>query len=193
VEFYTFDPSYLDRLRSSDPQTERHFVAYFSELVTIKLRTRMLAPHVIDDLRQETFARVLTALRREGGIRQPERLGAYVNSVCNNVLLEHYRSPGRETQLDEEAHDPPDHAIDLQGMLETQESAERVRRTLDQLSEKDRRLLRAIFLEEQDKDAVCRDFSVDRDYLRVLLHRAKESFKTQYLQQAAAPGRRVGR
>jgi len=47
-------------------------------------------------------------------------------------------------------------------------------------------LLRAIFLEEQDKDAVCRDFGVDRDYLRVLLHRAKLSFKSLYLRNLAA-------
>lgn len=180
MDFYNFDPSYLERLRSSDPQTELHFFAYFSELVAIKLRSRMLPRDVIDDIRQETFARVLTALRREGGIRQPEKLGAYVNSVCNNVLLEHYRSPGRETQMDEETPDPPDQVLDLQGMLETQESAARVRQTLEQLSEKDRRLLSAIFLEENDKDQVCHDFGVDRDYLRVLLHRAKESFKTQY-------------
>lgn len=180
MDFHTFDSSYLDRLRSSDPPTESHFVAYFSELVAIKLRSRMLPKPVIDDIRQETFARVLAALRREGGIRQPEKLGAYVNSVCNNVLLEHFRSPGRETQLDEELHDPPDQVLDLQGMLETQESAERVRQTLEQLSEKDRRLLSSIFLEENDKDTVCSEFGVDRDYLRVLLHRAKESFKAQY-------------
>jgi RNA polymerase sigma-70 factor (ECF subfamily) len=40
--------------------------------------------------------------------------------------------------------------------------------------------LREIFLEEKDKDEVCRDFGVDRDYLRVLLHRAKQSFKSLY-------------
>ena len=48
-------------------------------------------------------------------------------------------------------------------------------------SERDRRLLREIFLEERDKDAVCQDFGVDRDYLRVLLHRAKQAFKAVYL------------
>jgi len=31
-----------------------------------------------------------------------------------------------------------------------------------------RRLLHEVFLEERDKDEVCRDFGVERDYLRVL-------------------------
>ena len=55
-----------------------------------------------------------------------------------------------------------------------------IRRILDTLPKRDRQLLRAIFLEEKDKDEVCRLFQVDRGYLRVLLHRAKKSFKTNY-------------
>ena len=55
-----------------------------------------------------------------------------------------------------------------------------LREILDQLAERDRRLLRDVFLEERDKDEVCRDFGVDREYLRVLLHRAKQSFKSSY-------------
>jgi RNA polymerase sigma-70 factor (ECF subfamily) len=35
-------------------------------------------------------------------------------------------------------------------------------------------------LEEKDKDEVCRQFGVDRDYLRVLLHRAKDKFRVLY-------------
>jgi RNA polymerase sigma-70 factor (ECF subfamily) len=38
-----------------------------------------------------------------------------------------------------------------------------------------------VFLEERNKDEVCRDFGVDREYLRVLLHRAKQAFKSLYL------------
>jgi RNA polymerase sigma-70 factor, ECF subfamily len=62
----------------------------------------------------------------------------------------------------------------------------KIREILEELSEKDRRLLREVFLEERDKDEVCRDFGVDRDYLRVLLHRAKQSFKSLYLKNMAA-------
>jgi RNA polymerase sigma-70 factor (ECF subfamily) len=44
--------------------------------------------------------------------------------------------------------------------------------------------LRAVFLEERDKDEVCTELGVDRDYLRVLLHRAKASFRAVYSKQA---------
>src|SRR5580698_5275894 len=90
VELFAFTREYVERLREGDPSTELHFVAYFDQLLRIKLRSRMLASETVEDLRQETYIRVFGKLR-EDGIRQPERLGAFVNSTCNNVLMEFYR------------------------------------------------------------------------------------------------------
>jgi RNA polymerase sigma-70 factor, ECF subfamily len=181
LQFHEFNQVYLERLCSGDFRTESHFVAYFSELIQLKLRSRVKSPQAIEDLRQETFARVFATLRSQG-IRQPERLGAFVNSVCNNVLLEHYRSASRENPAEEEeGANIPDPSLDVFAILSHKEMEQKVRQVLDELSERDRRLLREIFLEERDKDAVCRDFGVDRDYLRVLLHRAKQAFKAVYL------------
>ena len=81
MELYNFDDDYLDRLRQGDADTEKHFVAYFEQLLSIKLRARMLPPDKVKDLSQETFIRVIVSLRRPGGVRQPERFGAFVNSI----------------------------------------------------------------------------------------------------------------
>ena len=187
MQFHAFDQSYLDRLCSGDFRTESHFVVYFSELIQLKLRSRVHSTHAIEDLRQETFARVFTALRSEGRVKQPDRLGAFVNSVCNNVLLEYYRSSSRENLIEgEEVTDVPDPSLDVVSILSHKEMEQSVRQVLDELPERDRRLLREIFLEERDKDAVCQDFGVDRDYLRVLLHRAKQAFKAMYLKKIPA-------
>ena len=191
MQFQTFDEAYVERLREGDFRTQEHFVAYFSELIQLKLRSRLHSPQAIEDVRQETFARVFAALRSEGRIRQPERLGAFVNSLCNNVLLEYYRASQRDTSLeDEEDQDFPAKDVDIFGAVAAKQMGEKVREILEELPERDRRLLREIFIEERDKDEVCRDFGVDRDYLRVLLHRAKQSFKSQYLKsiEARPPG-----
>jgi RNA polymerase sigma-70 factor (ECF subfamily) len=102
--------------------------------------------------------------------------------MCNNVLLEHYRAGARNDSLDEDDEkDFPAKGIDIVSALAAQEMEKQVREIIEKLSERDRRLLREIFLEERDKDDVCRDFGVDREYLRVLLHRAKQAFKSMYL------------
>lgn len=185
MQLQSFDESYVERLREGDFRTQEHFVAYFSELIQLKLRSRLHSPQAIEDVRQETFSRVFAALR-SGKLRQPDRLGAFVNSMCNNVLLEHYRSSSRDTPLeDEEEKDFPAPTVDVLGAIAARQMGEKIREILEELPERDRRLLREVFLEERDKDEVCRDFGVDRDYLRVLLHRAKQSFKSLYLKNVA--------
>ena len=186
MQLQSFDESYVERLQSGDFRTQEHFVAYFSELIQLKLRSRLNSPQAIEDVRQETFTRVFAALRG-GKIRQPDRLGAFVNSMCNNVLLEHYRASSRNDSLDdEEERDFPAANVDVLGALANQQMAQKIRDILEEMPERDRRLLREIFLEERDKDQVCSDFGVDRDYLRVMLHRAKQSFKSLYLKNVAA-------
>lgn len=187
LEFDTFDEAYVERLRAGDIRTQEHFGAYFSTLIQVKLRSRLQSREAIEDVRQETFARFYVALR-EGKILHPERLGSFVNSICNHVLLEHYRAAARHTSLDDEQNDLRACAIDLLSALTAKETEKKVREILDQLSERDRRLLREVFLEERDKDEVCRDFGVDRDYLRVLLYRAKQSFKSLYLKDMGDNG-----
>jgi RNA polymerase sigma-70 factor, ECF subfamily len=191
VELFSFDRAYVERLRDGDPSTEDHFVSYFEQLLRIKLRARMLPADTVDELRQETFSRVIAALRKQGGIQQPEGLGAFVNSVCNNVLLEFYRARSRTESLEDSHLQKTDKVLDLEGLLVTRQSDEHISHVLEGLPKKDQQLLRAIFLEERDKDEVCRIFGVDRDYLRVLLHRAKDKFKVLYLRDQVVTRRRA--
>lgn len=184
MEFFTFDKTYVERLRDGDPSTEQHFIAYFDQLLRIKLRPRMLNPDQVDDLRQETFIRVIANLRKGGSIRQPERFAAFVNSICNQVLQEFYRSSAKNQPMEEAHLGIPDRVLDLEGMLVTKQSAEQVRRILDAMPKRDRDLLRAIFLEEKDKNTLCREVGVDRKYLDLLIRRAKQKFNAKVVPNA---------
>ena len=181
MQFQDFDRSYLDRLRSGDRSTQQHFVAYFGALVRLKAGKRLHSTAAIEDVRQETFTRVLRLIA-ERRIQQPERLGAFVNSVCNNVLLEHYRSESREVPAADGLVDAiPDQTNSAYDAIAVRQMQQKVREILDELSEKNRSVLKALFLEERSKDEVCRNFGVSREHLRVLVHRAKQAFKSQYL------------
>lgn len=176
-----FDGDYLERLRKGDPDTEGHFVSYFGELLRIKLRSRLRSSQLVEDASQETFLRVFKTLRSGEGIRHPERLGAYVNAVCSNVLQEVYRSEKRHPQIANPAIPiAEDDAPAAEDRMLVAERRALVRRVIDDLPERDRRLMRALFVEDRDKDDVCNEFAVGRDYLRVLLHRAKQRFRALY-------------
>jgi RNA polymerase sigma-70 factor (ECF subfamily) len=187
VEFQTFDATYLENLRSGDEPTEQHFIRYFSQLITLKLRSRLQSPQAIEDVKQETFARAFALLRSEGGVRSGERLGACVNSICNHVLLEHYRASGRAQPLEEEvAANLLDKRSDALSEMITKQTRAAVHEVLETLGDRERLVLRSVFVEERDKDEVCEELGIDRNYMRVLVHRAKQAFRERYQRRSAA-------
>lgn len=187
MDFRQFDEAYLECLARGDRKVEEHFTAYFGQLIRIKLRQRLSSPDAIEDVRQETFLRLFRILRSSPGVRSPEKLGALVNSICNNVFLEVCRARRYEVLPDDEVG-PAAAAADAVTGLISEEQRRQVQQVLGELPERERRLLSAVFLDEAGRDAICAEFGVGRDYLRVLLHRAKESFRARFEEnQGAAP------
>ena len=107
--------------------------------------------------------------------------GRTLSPVPAEARQEFYRARSRGQPLEDFHLQKTDRVLDLEGLVLTRESEEHIRQVLGELPPKERQSLRAIFLEERDKDEICRSFGVDRDYLRVLLHRAKYKFKALYL------------
>ena len=177
---FSFDGDYVQRLIAEDPETERHFTDYFGDLLSLKLRSRLRSAALVEDARQETFVRVLTALKKKGSLATAESLGAFVNAVCNNVLLETYRSTGRTTPLDDEPDEPEADEPSAEWRVLKAEERVRVREVIAQLPQRDRDLIRWLFFEGRAKDDVCRELSIDREYLRVLFHRAKQRFRERF-------------
>jgi hypothetical protein len=81
LQFHSFDEDYVARLRRGDPAAQDHFVSYFTALLHIKLRSRLNSPHAIEDVRQETFARVFTLLR----LLAPSLI-RFATMFCSNTI-----------------------------------------------------------------------------------------------------------
>lgn len=186
MELFAFDKAYLDRLRQGDPATEAHFVDYFGQLLRILLRARKLSPDRVEDLTQETFHRVLVKVRSGDGIHQPERFGAFVNSTCKNALREGDRKGKRTDPLEDVHYEVPARGPDAYATLVNQESRHQVRQVLSLIPKKDQELLRELFFLEKDKDEICRERGVDREYLRVLVHRAINRFRVEFAVRSAS-------
>lgn len=178
---HEFDQPYVERLIAEDPDTEQHFTRYFGELLSLKLRSRLKSASLVEDAKQETFVRVLSTLKEKGGLNSPGSLGAFVNTVCNHVLFETYRAKSRLTPLEDEGEKVDEGGENAETTLMAAEERDRVRQALDGLPPKEKELLRWLFFEERNKDDICRDLKIDRNYLRVLLHRAKAKVRERLL------------
>ena len=182
-QFCSFDREYVGRLSDCDAATERHFVDYFSRLLQMKLRSRIRSAQDVDDLLQEVFLRVLRTIRHGAGLRHPERLGVYVNKVCDNVVFEYFRQHGRGRVTDLEFKESSLRSAEAgaEAELISEQNLRHVRAVVAELPVRDRKVLQAVFLEERDRDAVCREFGIRREHLRMLLHRAKIRFRDRVI------------
>lgn len=175
-----FGTEYVQRLSARDPDTELHFVGYFEPLLRLRLQKRFRDDTRADDFAQETLLRVLKTVRENPhSIEHPERLGAYVNAICNHVILEGYRGDGRYRGASDGNLEVADPSADIERSLLSAERQLMVRTILYAMPPKDRVLLTEVFLEEQDKDDICTRHGVDRQYLRVLLFRALGRFRIE--------------
>jgi RNA polymerase sigma-70 factor (ECF subfamily) len=161
------------------------------ERLRLKLRYKVLY-HVghncadVDDLVQESLARFIKAAQKEQ-IRNTQELGAFLNGVARNVIMEYRRRVRREPNLDEDIQIPETR---VRPDAEIFEMRDAIDNGLAELAERDRDILRALYLEGRDKDEICNDWNISDAQFRVVLFRAKERFRRVYT--GDQPGNRRG-
>ena len=180
-DWYAFDDDYVRRLREDDPWTIRHFVHYFDPILTIKMRSK-LRPDLVEDGKQIVYLRVIAAAKAEK-IRDGRALGGYVSTTGDIVIKEILR----QEALRQKRTDPiEDKHLDIPSRDRTDkplidhETQERVNKVLAELPERDRELLERSLLREETTEELCQRFKVTPEYLRVLLFRARERFRSLY-------------
>ena len=133
----------------------------------------------VDDIVQETLTRVLVATREEK-IQNPAAVGAFLNGVCRNVISEYRRRNLRDDPMPEVVPEPPSNGIGATDLFDLRQA---IAQGLDQLAERDRRVLRAFYLEEKSRGEILKETGLSDENLRVVLCRAKERFRAIYVEQ----------
>lgn len=115
-----------------------------------------------------------------GQLRRPEEIGGYIFQVAMNLLRNRRRSiaerPDRRVDADVLGVLPAD-ADTADRWLEKQLAA-RVKRILQDLnSPRDREILVRFYLQEEDKNEICRDLALSADQFDKVLHRARARLK----------------
>jgi len=138
----------------------------------------------VEDIVQDTLARFLAAAKDEK-VRNTAALGAFLNGVCRNVISEYRRRLQRDEPMPEIIPEPPARAISETDLFELRQA---ISRGMEQLSRRDREVLRAYYLEEKTKDEILRRNGMSDENFRVVLCRAKERFRNIYLDQTKHRG-----
>lgn len=127
------------RIRDGDPAAEDELVRQFGERVRVFAGMRTHDREEARDLGQEVMIHVLTALRN-GQLREPERLAAFVYGIARNVVNNHLRT-GRGRRSEPLAPEIAAAVEDPVDGLETGRRQELLRRALAGLNRADRGIL----------------------------------------------------
>jgi len=133
----------------------------------------------VDDIVQESIARFLLAAQQEK-VRNPEAVGAFLLGICRNVISEYRRRSVRDEPMPEVVPEPPEKTLAGTDLFEFREA---IAKAMEQLPERDRRILRAFYLEEKPKEEILKQTELSDQNFRVVLFRAKEKFRRVYVEQ----------
>lgn len=132
-----FDPiNTSEAIRAGDRHAEANFVAWFRPRVVAFLSIRHADRDTVEELTQEILMAVLSAAR-EGRVREPENLAAFVYGVARNLLNDRIRRQARDKSGplrpgdDFPAPDPPSE----------DERVRQARREIERLDPLDRNIL----------------------------------------------------
>jgi RNA polymerase sigma-70 factor, ECF subfamily len=100
-----------------------------------------------------------------------------LNGVCRNVILEYRRRIRREPTMDPETPIPD---LGVRPEAEILEMRDAIDNGLKELAERDRMILRSLYLEGKEKEDICQEWGMSDAQFRVVLFRAKERFRRVY-------------
>jgi RNA polymerase sigma-70 factor (ECF subfamily) len=132
-----------------------------------------------EDLHQETLRLALQKIR-QGEVREPERITAFLYGLAKNLSLQLYRSAGyrRRGEPLAETEALPDRQASPLAELLRRERAARIRQVLSEMgSERDREVLVRFYLAEESTERICADLDLAPAHFYRVLYRARERYR----------------
>jgi RNA polymerase sigma-70 factor, ECF subfamily len=139
---------------------------------------RVRDPEAAADILQDAAVTTLEKLR-SGEIAQPENLGGYLYRVALNHLRNHRRKD-RSAVSSAEALDelPSSENQDDWGNIGGRQWATAARRMLEEMPvARDRDILVRFYLDDEDKDSICRELQLSEDHFNRVIFRARNRFR----------------
>ncbi|HEV8630041.1 MAG TPA: sigma-70 family RNA polymerase sigma factor [Thermoanaerobaculia bacterium] len=160
-----------ERVRRGEAGAEEDLVACFQRPVLALLIARTRDSEAARDLTQEVLLGTLLALR-QGRLREPERLAAFVACTARNLVFKHLRSRGRALQPLEGTAEVPAPGLAPDALLEAAERRELVAAALAELDERERVVLELTWRQDFSPAQIARQLGVSGDVVRTRKSRA---------------------
>lgn len=180
----------LTLIQQGNGNAEADLVNLFQQGLYYAMRHRIGDNFRAEDICQETWRILLEKIRRQGAavLENPKLLPAYIHHTALNLFLaEEKKTVRRRTDVDHEAlvdviDDSCEAAVDELARTRMQK---RVREVIDSLQNaRDRLILYRYYIQEQSKEQICRELSLDSRHFDRVAHRARDRLRLAVEQHA---------
>jgi RNA polymerase sigma-70 factor (ECF subfamily) len=131
-------------------------------------------PDLAEDCVAESFSRLLSALRKQGGPRQ--NLRAYLYRIAHNWITDQYRNPIHQEAV-EDFDQQVDPASTTSQLVDERLERERVRKAILRLTPDQRQVIALKFFEGWSNAEVARSLNKPLGAVKSLQHRALRSLR----------------
>jgi RNA polymerase sigma-70 factor (ECF subfamily) len=181
------DPAELvRRIQDGDTRAEAELVERHRAALLFLLRRWTREPETAEDLCQETLRLAIQKIR-QGEVREPERLTAFLRGLAKNQSIQLYRRTGERSEMREELDsscEVPDARPNALTLLLRNEKARLARQVLQDLgSERDRQILLRYYLAEEKAEAICQDLGLTSEHFYRVLYRARQRYRRLFEEQ----------
>lgn len=169
------------RIRAGDEHAERDLFISYRRGVVLMLQRRLTDRWLAEDLANDALREVLEILRTRP-LEQPDKLAAFIHGVALNLARNARRKQARQkTDSDTETVET---TVDQTGDPATLSMRASLARTVREILAtlpvaRDRLILIRYYLNEDDKDEICRDLQLSGEHFDRVVHRARQRMRAQ--------------
>jgi len=172
----------VSQIQAGDKRAEANMVKRFASGLKMML-SRKCSPDIAEDVFQETW-RVTIEKVRNGDLRQPDRLPAFIHQIARNQVVMYFRK-NSDTQEPPDDNDLVSPGPSPDQVYETNQLQDYVRELIDLLdTPRDREILMRFYVQEEDKEEICKDLDLTSQHFNRVIYRAKMRMKS-YLEKKA--------
>ncbi len=172
------DSDLVSSVEQGDKLAEGALYEKYSDRLYFLALSELHSREDAEDVRAESFIRVLQALR-QGKLRKPDSLPSFIVGIALNVIRESRRQRFGTESLGDTELEVADEASPEKAFLD-QEVSSSIAETVKHLQPRDREFLRMYYYEELTVPEIARALGVKEERLRLVKSRTLKRFRKIY-------------
>lgn len=166
------------RIRQGDAEAEALLYEKFYARVYFTALSETHSKDDAEDIRAETFLRVIQALRQDK-LRSADSLPSFIVGFTLNVIREYVRQKYRADSLEDYEYDVASE-ISLESVFLEAETSRALEEAARHLKPREQQFLRMYYYDELPKEEIARRLGINEERVRLIKSRALQSFREIY-------------